>query len=164
MIRFSRVSLLIGCDASEVAAITAHLGVEPSEVAEHLSMARHGDDTFAEKVWHNWVLHSPMSAEQGNPTDRLFALVELIHPFRDRIVSLDSRWHRWVDVLYHVTPQHPHGVTGEFDWFNLPTTLIKAIADLNLSVSYETFWFDHPEWQRPRRSWWARLRRQAQKP
>ena len=101
-----------------------------------------------------------MSAERGNPTARLIALLELIQPFGERLVSLDPRWDRWIDVLYHVTPQHPRGVTGEFDWFNLPTTSIKILANLNLSVSYETIWFDHPEWQRPRRSWWSRLWRQ----
>jgi hypothetical protein len=159
MVRYSHVSLLVLCDAADAGVITAHLGVAPSCVRKSTSQSVQAGGTVAEDAHHTWVLDSPLSAEAGDPTDRLWALAEVIQPFGDRLLALDARFPRWVDILYHATPQHPHGVTGEFDWFRMPAELMKFFASWGLDVSYEVFWFDHPDWQPPGRSVWAPLRR-----
>ena len=150
MIRYSHVSLLIPCELADAAQITVQLGVSPSEVAE--SMIREAGDTMKEHVCHTWTLHAPMTADQGDPTARLWSLVEVIRPFADHLVALDGRWRRWIDIVYHITPQRAGGITGEFDWFQMPAGLMKLLGEWNLDVSYESFWFDHPEWQAPPRS------------
>lgn len=159
MIRYSRVSLLIPCELADAAQITERLGVSPSEVAESRPMIRQHDDTMKEQVCHTWSLHAPMTAEQGDRTARLWSLVEVIRPFADRLVALDGKWNRWIDIVYHVTPQRAGGITGEFDWFRVPATMMKLLGEWNLDVSYESFWFDHPEWKAPRRAWWQRVSR-----
>ena len=159
MIRYSRVSLLIPCELSDAALITEHLGVSPSEVAASTETARRSDGTMTEEVKHAWTLHAPMTADQGDPTARIWSLVEVIRPFANRLVGLDTRWNRWIDVLYHVTPQRAGGINGEFDWFRVPAGMMKLLAEWNLDISYESFWFDHPDWQAPRRSWWRRAPR-----
>ncbi len=50
------------------------------------------------------------------------------------------------DILYHITPQHARGVTGEFDWFRMPAELMRRYGAWDLDVSYESIWFDHPDW------------------
>ena len=160
MVRYSRVSLGIQCELADVPEISAQLGVQPSEVAESMTGIGKPGGPIIEKVHHTWRLHSPMSADQADPTARLAALVEVIRPFADRLISLDVKWKRWIDILYHLTPQCPEGVAGEFDWIYLPAATLKLLADWGLGVGYETFWFNHPDWKRPRRSWWSRrLRR-----
>ena len=122
-------------------------------------MIRGSDDKMKEQVHYTWTLHAPMSAEQGDPTAHLWSLVEVIRPFADRLMALDERWKRWIDIVYHVTPQRADGIIGEFDWFRVPAAMMKELGAWNLDVSYEVFWFDHPEWQAPRRSWWRRAQR-----
>ena len=119
MIRLSRVSLLIQCTALEVAEITSHLGMEPSEVVESRPRVRQPDGKMAEEVWHTWTLHSPISSDEHGPIPRLWALADFIEPFGDRLLSLDQRWKRWIDILYHVTPQRANSIAGEFNWFHL---------------------------------------------
>lgn len=157
MVRSSQVSLIIGCDPAEAAAITAHLGIQPSEVVESRLIV-HGQDG-RDKHRCIWTLHSPMPADQGDAVQRLWALVEAIRPSGDRFVSLDSRWHPGINIVYQVTPSHPNSITGEFDWFHMPTKLVKVLAEWGLSVSYETIWFDHLDSRPARLPWWRRLRR-----
>ena len=159
MIRYSSVSLIIPCKAEEVAAISGHLDFEPSEIREWRSTRQQSDGSMKDMIHHNWALHSPLSASQGDPTARLFALMEVIRPFSARLVTLDTRWHRWIDIVYHVTPQRPSSITGEFDWFRLPAVMMKLLGEWNLDVSYESFWFDHPDWKPPLPRCWSRFRR-----
>ena len=97
---------------------------------------------------HTWMLDSPLDATQGDPTTRLESLADAIEPIADKIVTLDDRFRRFFDIVYHVTPQHVGGISGEFDWFRCPADLMRRISGWNLDVSYEMFWFDHPDWER----------------
>ena len=148
MIRYSHVSLVITLDAGGPEEVSAHLGVDPSRIMEWISNERQDDGTFKEVKRRNLVLDSPKGIE-ADPTARLAALADLIEPFAVRLASLDLRFRRWIDIVFHVTPQHPHGVKGEFDWFRLPAPLMKRLASWDIEVSFERFWFDHPDWINP---------------
>ena len=148
MIRYSHVSLLIPCDADNAATITALLGVRPTRIRENRTQGLGDDGNWHESTHHTWMLDSPKSHTDGDPTARLFALADIIEPFASRLPSVRPQFEPWVDIVYHVTPQHPHGVTGEFDWFQLPVELMRRFSTWDLSISYESFWFDHPDWTR----------------
>lgn len=159
MIRYSHVRLLVLCKTkSDADLVTAHLGVQPSGVREDKSERWSKEEGRSEMVSYTWFFDSPKSAEAADPTGRLLALADAIEPFCERILSLDAQFKRFVDIVYHVTPQYPHGITGEFDWFRMPAVLMRRFAAWNLDVSYEAFWFNHPDWVNPaRRSWWQRF-------
>ncbi len=152
MIRYSHVGLFIVCDETDVSAITEHLGCAPTKVDYEPS-----DPIRSTGLTHTWRLDSPQSHSDGDPTARLEALLNIVEPFGDRLKTLDPRFSPWVDILFHVTPQRPHGVSGEFDWFRLPAPITKRLASLNLGLSYETIWLDHPDWKGYRRPWWTKL-------
>jgi hypothetical protein len=154
MIRYSHVSLLILCDSDSAATITAQLGVEPTRIRESKSRTRAADGGWQENVDYTWMFDSPKSHTDGDPTARLYALADAIEPFAARLPSIRPQFKPWVDIVYHVTPQHPHGVTGEFDWFQMPAELMRRYSAWDLSVSYESFWFDHPDWIRSKRRGW----------
>jgi hypothetical protein len=149
MIRYSHVSLLIPCDAESAATITALLGVQPTAVREGKTQGQREDGSWQESIHQTWTLDSPKSHTDGDPTARLYALADIIEPFAPRLPSLRPRFSPFVDIVYHVTPQHPHGITGEFDWFRMPAELMRRYGMWDLSVSYESFWFDHPDWIHP---------------
>lgn len=158
MIRYSHVSLLIPCDATSAATITALLGVQPTVVRESKIWESSEDGSRLESTSHTWSLDSPKSHTDGTPTDRLYALAELIESFASRLPSLRPKFSPSVDILYHVTPQLPHGVFGEFDIFSMPAELMRRYGQWDLSVSYEAMWFDHPDWVAPKQQgWWSRL-------
>jgi hypothetical protein len=165
MIRYSHVSLFVHCKTrSEADLVTEHLGIQPSQVREDKYQQWSKERGQSEMVSYAWVLDSPKSAEQADPTGRLMALADVIEPFGERLLSLNSEFRRFVDIVYHVTPQHPDGITGEFDWFRMPAVLMRRVATWNLDVSFETFWFDHPDWVSPaRRSWWKRVSQSLRK-
>src|SRR5271170_2010827 len=157
MVRYSHVSLLIPCEINEADEITAHLGFQPSRVREDKIKIRQKDGEFRETITRSWMLDSPKN-ENADPTERLYALADSIEPFSNRLLALDSHYRRWIDIVFHITPQHPHGITGEFDWFRMPATLMQRLASWNLDVSYEVFWFNHPEWKNPRvQKWWQQI-------
>jgi hypothetical protein len=138
MIRYSYVRLMIHFEPGRSAEVSTHLGVQPSGIIEPEPEDKCG----------TWYLDSPKDID-SDPTARLHALADAIEPFADRLMSLDAKFHRGIDVLYHTTPQHSHGVTGEFDWFQMPAALMRRFSAWNLDLSYETIWFDHPDWKRP---------------
>jgi hypothetical protein len=140
---------LIPCAADRAAAITALLGVEPTRVRESKSQGWHEDGSWKESTHYAWMLDSPRSHTDGDPTARLDALADLIEPFAARLPSLRPQFSPWIDIVYHITPQHPHGVTGEFDWLRMPAELMRRYSAWDLSISYESFWFDHPDWVPP---------------
>jgi hypothetical protein len=165
MIRYSYVSLIIPCDAQSAVTITEILGVQPTRVREYKSWGHREDGDREELLHHSWELDSPKSHTDCNPTERLAALADVIEPFASRLPNLRPQFRAWVDILYHITPQHARGVTGEFDWFRVPAELMRRYGAWDLDVSYETIWFDHPDWVSPaRRSWWGRLLESLQRP
>ena len=151
MIKYSHVRLAIFCNAESVDHITRQLGVKPSHTKK---IER--DALPAIELSHAWCLDSPLGVE-GELTARLRALVDAIEPFADKLVSLDARFTRAIDILYHVTPQHVGGITGEFNGFLCPAELMSRISGWKLGLGYETIWFDHPQWQRRRLPWWRRM-------
>ena len=159
MIRYSHVSLMIYCkDRSEADLISQHLGTQPSRLREDKLKRGVQEPGHSEVGSSFWILDSPKSAETADPTGRLFALADSIEPFSERLLTLDPRFHRFVDVVYHLTPQHASGITGEFDWLRMPAALMRRYAAWELGVSYEVFWFNHPDWVSPtRRSPWQRM-------
>jgi hypothetical protein len=157
MIRYSQVSLLIPCDSVSAATITAALAVEPTRVREDKMQVRADDNSFQERVSHTWMFDSPKSHTDGDPTARLHALADAIEPFAARLQNIQTEYKPFVDILYHVTPQHPHGISGEFDWFRMPAELMRRFGAWDLSVSYEAFWFDHPDWIAKRRGLLSRI-------
>ena len=139
MIRYSHVSLLIPCDADSAATVTATLGVQPTRIRDTKTQGQADDGSWKESIHHTWMLDSPKSDTEGDPTARLYALADIIEPFASRLSSLRPRFDPWVDIVYHTTPQHPHGVTGEFDWFRMPSELMRRYSVWDLSISYEVF-------------------------
>lgn len=155
MIRYSHVSLLISLKTkADADLVTAHLGVQPSRVRENTLKRWSKEEGHSESVAYSWMLDSPKSAEEADPTGRLSALADIIEPFGERLLSLDPQFRGFVDILYHVTPQHSAGITGEFDWFRMPAVLMRRYVTWNLDVSYEAFWFNHPDWVNPSKGNW----------
>jgi hypothetical protein len=157
MIKYSHVSLVIPCDAVNAATITAALGVAPTRVRENKIQARGADGSMHDRVHHTWMFDSPKSHTDGDPTVRLYALADAIEQFAGRLPSVRAEYKPCIDILYHVTPQHAHGVTGEFDWFRMPAELMRRYSAWDLSVSYESMWFNHPDWKFSGRSWLSRV-------
>ena len=91
---------------------------------------------------------------------RIAALLDQIEPASERLASPDLPFRPWVDVLYHVTPQHAHGIAGEFDWLALPPELMGRLSVLRLQLAYEVIWFNHPDWKLP---WYKKLLRRLAK-
>jgi hypothetical protein len=151
MIRYSHVSLLIPCSVDSAATIADSLGVQPTRVREIKSQGQREDGSWHESIDYTWMLDSPKSHTDGDPTSRLYALADTIEPFAARLPDLRPQFSPSIDILYHMTPQHPHGLTGEFDWFRMPAELMRRYSAWDLGISYESFWFDHPDWNRPRR-------------
>lgn len=157
MIKYSHVSFIVLCDATgSVDTITTTLGVEPTRIKEDSTFSRKDDVDFEEVLHYTWMLDSPKSHDEGDPTARLYALADVIEPFASRLPGLLPQFRPWVDILYHVTPQHSHGVRGEFDWFRMPAELMRRFGAWDLGISYEMIWFDHPEWASPKRQSWLR--------
>jgi len=141
-----------------VAGISAALGVQPTRVREDKMQIRSNDGQMQESVEYVWMFDSPKSHTDGDPTARLYALADAIEPFAFRLPEIQAKSKPWIDIIYQVTPQHPHGITGEFDWFRLPAELMRRYGAWDLSVSYEAFWFDHPDWvYSKRRGWMSRF-------
>jgi hypothetical protein len=150
MIRYSHVSLSILCNTRQDADfVTAHLGTQPSQVRESKSHRLSKKTGREERTHFSWSLDSPKSAEQADPTGRLWALANAIEPFGERLLSLDAQFHRHASVIYHLTPQQPTGIAGEFNWLWMPAALMRRFTAWNLDVSYEVIWFNHPDWVKP---------------
>lgn len=158
MIRYSHVSLLISCDATSATTVSATLGVQPTRIREDKLLSQSQGGGREEQILQTWMLDSPKSHIEGDPTARLYALADTIEPFAARLPSLRPQFQAWIDIIYHVTPQHSHGVMGEFDWFRMPADLMRRFSAWDLDVSYESFWFDHPDWASPsRKGLWSRF-------
>jgi hypothetical protein len=65
-----------------------------------------------------------------------------------RLRTLQTKHRPWVDIIYHNTPQYPHGVKGEFHLLMLPPDIMRRYCARDLIITYEVFWFDHPDWVR----------------
>jgi hypothetical protein len=154
MIKYSHVSLLIPCDLEDSTTVTTVLGVTPSRIQETKTWGTHGKEEMQECIDYTWTLDSPLSHIEGDPTARLYALAETIEPFGARLHTLDPQFKGWIDIVYHITPQNSHGITGEFEWFRMPADLMRRYGEWNLNISYESFWYDHPDWVRRKRMGW----------
>ena len=158
MLKYSHIALIIpllkGDSTGEL--ITQHLGISPTRIVESKSHVNNGDDTFREELSYYWYLDSPRN-EDFEPVNRLHALMELIRPFIGNIQSLGSDYSKWIDMIFHVTPQYPHGITGEFNWFRLPSSIMKELGEWNIDLSHEVFWFDHPDWTKPKQNFFKKL-------
>lgn len=153
MIRYSHVSLVVPCNAESAEDITSILGIQPTRVREETAQIKH-DNGWRDCTAYTWMLDSPLCHTDGEPTERLKALADTIEPVAARLPLLRPRFQPWIDIVYHTTPQHPHGVTGEFDWFRLSAELMRRYGGWELNISYEVFWFDHPNWHRPTPGGW----------
>ena len=141
---------MIPCDAESATLITQNLGVEPTPVRESKSYGQAAGGGWEQQMHHTWMLDSPKSHTDGDPTARLYALADTIQPLAARLPTIRPQFPPWVDIVYHITPQHPHGIKGEFDWFRMPAELMRRFSEWDLGISYEVFWFDHPDWVRPK--------------
>jgi hypothetical protein len=155
MIKYSHASLIILCDtAAEAEAITAHLGVQPTRVRESKLKSGNKEKGRTEKASYSWMLDSPKSHTDADVPERLSALTDAIEPIGERLHALKSVHKPWVDIVYHVTPQYPYGITGEFHRFQMPAEMMRRFSSWDLSISYEVFWFNHPDWVSPKHAGW----------
>lgn len=145
MIRYSHVALLIPLSEPSGREVSEHLGVTPTMVRESTGHQSGPDGLLVPYTSHTWQLDSKKDVSH-QPVARIEALLDEVELFSERLLSLDPKFHRWIDMVFHVTPQHPHGVTGEFDWLSLPHQTMGRLSRLQLDLSYESFWFDHPDW------------------
>ena len=143
MVLHSHVSLVVMLNDSEGAEVTSHLGVPPTEIKQSSIRTNRDDHSVEERTVYSWHLASPKDAT-FELTDRLAALVDLIVPIAPKIISLPPFYKRWIDVLYHVAPERPNRLTGEFFWFTLPPATMSRLGSCKLNISHEIFWFDHP--------------------
>jgi hypothetical protein len=140
-----RVALRIVLEESTGRKVTEHLGVQPTKIHEATlrSGKPGGKITVQQKYF--WQLDSP-KGEIFEPIVRLDALVNLIAPFSEKLISLDSRYRRMVDLVVPRIAQRADGrITGAFDWFMISPSIMSKLGAWDLLLSYETFWFDNPE-------------------
>jgi hypothetical protein len=159
MIRYSHVSLIILCDtAAEADAVTAHLGIQPTRIRESKFQSWSQKEGKSEKVSWRWTFDSPKNHTEAEVSERLWTLAEAIAPFSERLRTLKSSHKPRVDIIYHNTPQHPQRISGEFHWFRMDAQTMRRFSDWDLSISYEVFWFDHPDSVRLKLpSWFTRF-------
>lgn len=158
MIKYSHIALIIPLLKGDSTGnnITQHIGISPTRIVEFKSQVNNGDDTFREELSYSWYLDSPKN-EDYEPVVRLHALMDLIRPCIENIQSLEKPYSSWIDIIFHITPQHPHGITGEFNWFRLLSSLMKELGEWNLDLSHEVFWFNHPDWTNPKQNFFKKL-------
>jgi hypothetical protein len=157
MVLHSHVSFVVLLSDPEGADVTSHLGVSPTEIKKTTVQTNREDSAPEETTVYSWHLASPKDAS-FELTDRLTALIELIAPLSPRILSLQPSYKRWIDVLYHVAPDKPGRLTGEFFWFVLQPALMSQLGACKLNISHEIFWFDHPDTEaKKKQSWLAKL-------
>lgn len=163
MILYSHVSLLLCCKtAADAAWVTTQLDVEPTRVREDKISTWSEETGHSEKSSFTWMLDSPKGHADGDPTARLYALAEVIGLFAERLSTVRPLLDPWVDIIYHVTPNYPDRITGEFDWFRIPAEIMRRYGAWDLSISYEMFWFEHPDKKlNAQRGWLTRLIRRA---
>ncbi len=161
MVRYSHVALTILVEDPGGKEVSQYLGVLPTCVRESKGFRRNRSEAPLEAYTsYTWSFDSKKDISH-QPIVRIHALLDEVELFSERLLSLDAKYHRWIDMLFHVTPQHSHGITGEFDWLSLPPKTMERIAKLQLSLSYEVFWLDHPDWRLP---WHKRLLRKLKRP
>jgi hypothetical protein len=153
MVLHSHVSFVVLLHDPQGAEVTSHLGIAPTEIRQTKVQTNRDDRTMEEKTVYSWHLASPKDAS-CELTDRLAALVDLIGPLAPKILSLQPSYKRWIDVLYHVAPEKPDTLTGEFFWFTLTPSLMSQLGACKLNISHEIFWFDHPEAEAKRKRSW----------
>jgi hypothetical protein len=143
MVKDSEVALIISLKEPTGSGVTTHLGVSPTQIRESKGSSRTPAGEMESRVFYSWVLHSPKD-QTFQLTARLEALVAAITPFSERLVSLDPSYRRWIDIVYQITPQEPTKRQSVLvEGFHVPHGTFKKLGAWNLSISYETFYFDH---------------------
>jgi hypothetical protein len=143
MLRYSHVALKIAnLNDSTGREITGYLGVKPTKIQESKIRQSRLGEASKETLHHIWSLESPKNQE-FQLGERVEALLETIAPFSSKLISLDSKYRRWIDLVWHTTPQRENGtITGEFDWIMLSPSQMSRMGAWNLQLSYEKFWFE----------------------
>jgi hypothetical protein len=159
MIRYSHVALLIPLFEPLGREVSEFLCVTPTTIRESKGYRRGSTDELEPWTDYTWMLDSKKDVT-SQPVVRLHALLDQIEEFSDRLRLLDPKYKPWIDILFHITPQHPHGIRGEFDWITLPPEMMGRMSRLQLMLSYEVMWFDHPDWRLP---WYKRFLRKLRK-
>lgn len=116
--------------------ITEHLGVRPTSVKRSVLTLRSPDGRTKQHAPWTWMLASPED-ETRTFQSRVQALLASISPFGDRLRTLDSKFAKSIDCLFHCTFEPPMG----FDMIMLSTEQLRLLADLNLSFACETVWW-----------------------
>ncbi|HEY3446052.1 MAG TPA: DUF4279 domain-containing protein [Myxococcales bacterium] len=158
MLLYSHVALLISLDTAEgpeADDVSHHLGLAQTQVRRIETVSLSPEGTRKTQVSRIWQLDSPKDATCA-AHDRLVALLDKIEPHTQQVRALDPKHRPWLDLLFHVTPQHSSGITGEFGLFMMSRDVVSRVAALDLSISHETIWYDHPDWGLP---WYRRLLR-----
>ena len=141
MLKYSHVQLSITSPDGPPDEITRHLGVKPTRVREHeYTSSKSCKPSEKIRSW-SWDLESPKDANH-EPCARVEALLDLIKPFSERLCSLDPKFKRSIDCLFHCTHQAGEPITGQFDWLMLGPEQLKRMADLGVMFGYETMHFD----------------------
>ena len=148
MVKYSHVSLIIPLEEPTGSEVTTYLGISPSQIRESKGSYRTPAGEMESRVSYSWVLHSPKD-QTFQLTARLEALVAAITPFSEKLVSLDPSYHRWIDIVYQITPQGPTKRQSVLvEGFHVPHGTFKKLGAWNLSISYETLYFDElPHWK-----------------
>ena len=138
MLKYSHVALKI-TNLKEPTGrdVTKHLGIAPTKIQKVK-----GHVGTKETLLYIWRLDSPKD-QNFAPVVRLEALLDVIAPFSEKLISLDSRYSRLIDLVFHMTPQREDGtINGEFDWFMMSPPLMSKMGAWNLPFSYEKFWYE----------------------
>jgi hypothetical protein len=131
------------------------MGCLPSKIVESPVTILKCDraDSKQDRVYHYWVIDSPLTEKEGNSAARLIALVDKLRPISDRLIALDPKWIRTIDIVETYRIPGLHEQVPAFDWFRVPATTMKALGEWNVELSYETFWLKQADAEPSTKTW-----------
>ena len=103
----SSVSFVVGStiqDPGTPDEVTASMGIEPTEV--YWSELQSRDTESGKMVTHEtwlWMIRSPLD-DSYPPFQRLSALLEVLHPFKERIGTIPAKYWKHIQCNYDSTP------------------------------------------------------------
>ena len=142
MITYSHVALIVSLGHESGQGVTQHLGLSPTKIRESTMQRRDDAGVMRPVGGALWMLNSPMDASH-QPLERIHSLLDLVEPIGDRIATLDVKYSRWIDMVFHVRLRSEQGI--DFDWLSLPHQTMHRISTLRLNLSYEVFRFNHSQ-------------------
>jgi len=145
MVKYSNVALRIFLKEPIGHEVTEHLGVSPTLIREStLYSGKIGAEPKA-TIHHTWELHSPKD-EDANAGERLAALIDVITPFSERLISLDGTYRRHISLMYHLIPEQRDGsIFGNSIGLGISAPNMSKLGAWNLVFFYEAMWFNHPD-------------------